>query len=272
MIRPLFPCRLGLGTWTMGERRRDRTREVAALRLGVDLGLTLIDTAEMYGEGGAEEIVGEAIAGRRDGVFLVSKVYPHNASAKGTIAACERSLARLRTDRLDLYLLHWRGSVPLAETIGAFAKLQRDGKILRWGVSNFDVVDMEELVALTGGDDCATNQVYLSLGERGVEWSLLAWMRARKLPLMAYSPLGQGRLLGHRALGRVAAAVGATPAQVALAWLLTKDGVVPIPQSSNAAHIREIAAVPELALDRSMLAVLEAAFPPPAGPRALAML
>ena len=226
----------------------------------------------MYGEGGAEAIVGEAIGGRRDDVFLVSKVYPHHASAKGAIAACERSLARLRTDRLDLYLLHWRGAVPLAETIGAFAQLQRDGKILHWGVSNFDVADMEELVALPGGDACATNQVYLSLGERGVEWSLLPWMRARNLPLMAYSPLGQGRLLGHRDLRRVAAAAAATPAQLALAWLLQKEGVVAIAQSSNAAHIREIAAAPALALDRAIQAALETAFPPPAGPRALAML
>ena len=272
MTGPLFPVRLGLGTWTMGERRRDRVREVAALRLGLDLGLALIDTAEMYGEGGAEEIVGEAIAGRRDEVFLVSKVYPHNASAKGAIAACERSLARLRTDRLDLYLLHWRGGVPLADTLAAFTRLQRDGKIVRWGVSNFDVDDMEEFVALPGGDACAANQVYYSLGERGVEWSLLPWLRARGIPLVAYSPLGQGRLLGDPALARVAAETGSTPAQVALAWLLSRDGVVAIPQSSNPAHLREIAAAPRLAPDRSTLAALDAAFPPPAGPRSLAML
>ena len=272
MTAPLFSVRLGLGTWTMGERRRDRACEVAALRLGLDLGLSLLDTAEMYGEGGAEEVVGEAIAGRRDDVFLVSKVYPHNASFKGTIAACERSLARLRTDRIDLYLLHWRGGVPLADTVGAFTRLQREAKILRWGVSNFDVADLEELVALPGGEACAANQVYFSLGERGVEWSLLPWLRARGMPLMAYSPLGQGRLLGHPALARAAATLGATPAQVALAWLLTHEGVVAVPQSSNPAHIRQIAAVRELVLDRSTQAALETAFPAPTGPGALAML
>ena len=225
----------------------------------------------MYGDGGAEEIVGEAIAAPHE-VFLASKVYPHHASANGAVAACERSLARLRTDRLDLYLLHWRGGVPLADTLAAFTRLQRDGKIVRWGVSNFDVDDMEELVALPGGDACAANQVYYSLGERGVEWSLLPWLRAHSMPMMAYSPLGQGRLLGDPALARVAAATGSMPAQVAIAWLLSRDGVVAIPQSSIPAHVRQIAAAPGLALDRSTLASLDAAFPPPTGPSSLAML
>ena len=192
---------LGVGTWRMGERKRDRAQEIAAIREAIDVGMTLIDTAEMYGDGGAETLVGEAIAGRRDDAFVVSKVYPHNAGAKAAIAACERSLARLRIERLDLYLLHWRGRVPLAETVAAFERLVHDGKIARWGVSNFDVADMAELQRVPGGERCATNQVLYHLCERGVEWDLVPWMRERRIPLMAYSPLAQGALAADARLG-----------------------------------------------------------------------
>jgi len=208
---------LGLGTWGMGEARDRDPDMVAALRLGLDLGMTLVDTAEMYGEGGAEEVVGKAIAGRRDEVFLVSKVYPHNATRRGTATACERSLKRLGTDRLDLYLLHWRGDVPLAETLDAFAALRQAGKIRRWGVSNFGMADMDELWSLSGGTECAANQVLYNLSRRGIEWDLLPWCRERRVPVMAYSPIEQGRLLRQRTLGKVAARRGVTAAQVALA-------------------------------------------------------
>src|SRR5882724_9142551 len=230
---------LGLGTWRMGERGRDHDAEIASLRLGVELGMTVIDTAEMYGDGGAEELVGEAIAGQRDRVFLVSKIYPHNAGAKNAIAACERSLKRLATDRLDLYLLHWRGRIPLAETVGAFERLRRDGKIVRWGVSNFDVDDMQELLALPEGRHCAANQVLYNLGERGVEWRLADLCREHRVPIMAYTPVGQGDLLAHRKLSAIAQAAGATPAQVALAWLLRRPDVIAIPKASNSLHVRE---------------------------------
>jgi diketogulonate reductase-like aldo/keto reductase len=220
---------LGQGTWYLGEGLRRREDEVAALRLGLDLGLTLIDTAEMYGDGVSEELVGEAIAGRRDEVFLVSKVLPSNATQRGTIAACERSLRRLGTDRLDLYLLHWRGGTPLRETLDAFAALTDAGKIRHWGVSNFDVSDMEELVGLPGGSAVATDQVLYNLTRRGIEYDLLPWCRERGLPIMAYSPIEQGRMLGHAGLRSVAARHGATPAQVALAWLLRQDGLIVIP-------------------------------------------
>src|SRR5437879_4102811 len=227
---------LGLGTWRMGERGRDHDAEVASLRLGIELGMTVIDTAEMYGDGGAEELVGEAIAGQRDRVFLVSKVYPHNAGAKSAIAACERSLKRLATDRLDLYLLHWRGRIPLAETVGAFERLRRDGKIVRWGVSNFDVDDMEELLALPDGGHCAANQVLYHLGERAVEWRLTELCRVARIALMAYSPIGQGDLLRSRKLRAIAQQAGATPAQVALAWLMRQHAIA-IPKASSAAHV-----------------------------------
>src|SRR5882724_2645702 len=230
---------LGLGTWRMGEQRRHRADELAALRSGLDLGMTLVDTAEMYGDGGAEELIAEAIAGRRDQVFIVSKVYPQNAGAKSTPAACDRSLKRLATDRLDLYLLHWRGRIPLAETVGAFERLRRDGKILRWGVSNFDVDDMQELLALPEGRHCAANQVLYNLGERGVEWRLADLCREHRVPIMAYTPVGQGDLLAHRKLSAIAQAAGATPAQVALAWLLRRPDVIAIPKASNSLHVRE---------------------------------
>src|SRR5438132_327298 len=224
---------LGLGTWRMGERGRDHDAEIASLRLGIELGMTVIDTAEMYGDGGAEELVGEAIAGQRDRVFLVSKVYPHNAGAKNAITACERSLKRLATDRLDLYLLHWRGRIPLAETVDAFERLRRDGKIVRWGVSNFDVDDMEELFALPDGRHCTTNQVLYNLAERGIEWRLAAFCHSRELPIMAYSPLGRGDLLRSRKLSAIARDAGATPAQLALAWVLGRPNAIAIPKASN---------------------------------------
>ncbi len=263
---------LGLGTWGMGEARRRRDEEAAALRLGLDLGMTLIDTAEMYGEGGAEEVVGQAIAGRRDEVFLVSKVYPHNATRQGTVAACERSLKRLGTDRLDLYLLHWRGAVPLAETLDAFAALKRAGKIRHYGVSNFDLGDMEELWSLAGGPETATNQVLYNLTRRGIEWALLPWCREHRVPIMAYSPIEQGRLLTKRALKTIAARRGVTPAQIALAWLLHQDGGLAIPKAADPAHLRENRAALDIALSREELAELNRAFPPPNGPKPLEML
>jgi diketogulonate reductase-like aldo/keto reductase len=263
---------LGLGTWKMGEDTRSAAREVAALRAGIDLGLTLIDTAEMYGEGGAEEIVARAVGADRDRVFVVSKVYPHNASAKGTIAACERSLARLRTDRIDLYLLHWRGRHPLAETVGAFERLRKEGKILHWGVSNFDVADMEELFALPDGSRCAANQVLYNLSERGIEWRLRALCEERSVPIMAYSPLHQRALLGVRKLATLAASIGVTPAQLALAWLLAQRGVIAIPQSSNVDHVAECRAAADVRLSRQTLQAIDVAFPPPKRARPLATI
>jgi diketogulonate reductase-like aldo/keto reductase len=267
---------LGQGTWYMGEEKSKRAAEVAALRLGMELGMNLIDTAEMYGEGAAEEVVGEAIAGCRDEVFLVSKVYPHNASRAGVRAACERSLRRLRTDYLDLYLLHWRGSVPLGETLEAFETLRREGKIRDYGVSNFDLDDMKEVQSLGAGIGVATDQVLYNLAERGIEWDLLPWCRALGMPVMAYSPLesstdGQRALLGNPALVQVAAKHGATPAQVALAWLLHQDGVVVIPKATQPEHVRANRAALDLALEADDLARLAAAFPAPRGPRPLAM-
>ena len=263
---------LGQGTWYMGEDGRDRAREVAALKLGLDLGMTLIDTAEMYADGGAEEVVAEAIAGRRDEVFLVSKVLPQNASRRGTIAACERSLRRLGTDRIDLYLLHWRGSPDFAETVEAFDTLFRDGKIRHWGVSNLDLADMEELAEVPGGDAVQTNQLLYNLTRRGIEYDVKPWLRERGIPIMAYSPIEQGRMLRHAELHRVAERHNATPAQVALAWLLRQDGVIPIPKASSAEHVRENRAALNLRLTEEDLADLDRAFPPPRGPRPLEML
>ncbi len=263
---------LGQGTWYMGEDSRDRAREVAALRLGLDLGMTLIDTAEMYADGGAEEVVGEAIAGRRDEVFLVSKVLPMNASRRGTIAACERSLKRLRTERIDLYLLHWRGSPDFADTIGAFETLMRDGKIGQWGVSNLDLQDMEELVGAPGGAAVQANQLLYNLTRRGIEYDLQPWCRSRGIPVMAYSPIEQGRMLRHPELRRIAERHGVTPAQVGLAWLLRQDGVIAIPKASDPAHVRDNRAAADLRLNEQDLADLDRAFPPPSGPRPLEML
>jgi diketogulonate reductase-like aldo/keto reductase len=262
---------LGFGTWRMGESARRRAAEVAAVRRAVELGMTLIDTAEMYGDGEAESIVGEATAGRRDDVFIVSKVYPHNAGLKSAIAACERSLKRLRADRIDLYLLHWRGSIPLAETVGAFERLHRAGKIVRWGVSNFDVGDMDELWALPDGKRCAANQVLYHLGERGVEWRLAPSCRARGVPLMAYSPVGQGALLAEPKLAALARKAHATPAQLALAFLLAQPGVIVIPKATQPAHIAENRKAAEVKLDAAMRDALDAAFPPPSRAMPLAV-
>lgn len=264
--------RLGLGTWRMGENKRGRAAEVAALKLGLDLGFTLIDTAEMYGEGGAEEVIAEAIAGRRDGLFIVSKVYPHNASQAGVVAACERSLKRLRTDAIDLYLLHWRGSHPLAETVAGFEQLVRAGKIRRWGVSNLDTEDMEELFGVAGGKACAANQVLYNLGRRGIEAGLLPWSRKRHMPIMAYTPLEPATGRVAPALARIAAARGVSAAQVALAWVLGQDGVLTIPKAGNAAHVRENRAAVDIALTREEKAALDAAFPPPRRKTPLEML
>jgi diketogulonate reductase-like aldo/keto reductase len=223
---------LGQGTWHMSEDPGSRREEINTLRLGLDLGATLIDTAEMYGEGRVEELVGEAVEGRRDEAFIVSKVYPHNASRRGTIAACERSLRRLRTDRIDLYLLHWPGDVPLAETMEAFSALQGSGKILHYGVSNFDLEDMEELWNVPGGSAVATDQLLYNLKRRGAEWDLLPWLRKRQIPLMAYSPLEQAKLARDARLARFAQQHGMTPSQVALAWLLANENFIVIPKSS----------------------------------------
>jgi diketogulonate reductase-like aldo/keto reductase len=264
---------IGQGTWHMGERGGDHDAEADALRLGLDLGLRLIDTAEMYADGGSELVVGRAIAGRRDSVFLVSKLYPQNASHAGTRAACERSLRRLGTDRLDLYLLHWRGSVPLAETVAAFEALRAEGKILRWGVSNLDTDDMEELLAVPGGDGCVTNQVLYNPEYRGIEFDLLPWCAAHEIQVMAYSPVGQGgRLLKHAALRNVADAHGVTPAQVALAWAVRHPHVMAIPKATKPEHVRANAASAGIALTPADLAALDAAFPPPRTRRPLDML
>jgi diketogulonate reductase-like aldo/keto reductase len=263
---------LGLGTWHMAEDARRRDDELNALRIGVDLGLSLIDTAEMYGDGDAEELVGEAIRGRRDDVFLVSKVLPTNAGADATVRACEGSLRRLGTDRLDLYLVHWRGSTPLDETLEGFAALVDDGKVRHWGVSNFDQADLDELVGLSGGEGVATDQVLYNLSRRGIEFDLLPWCEDRGLPVMAYSPVEQGRLLGHPALGLVAERHDATPAQVALAWVLRHDGIVTVPKAGTAAHVQENCGALELELTQEDLDELDAAFPPPTRPRPLEML
>jgi diketogulonate reductase-like aldo/keto reductase len=262
---------LGQGTWKMGESGRRRADEVAALRLGLDLGMTLIDTAEMYGDGGAEEVTGEAIAGRRDAVFLVSKVLPSNASRAGTIAACERSLRRLGTDRLDLYLLHWRGRYALDDTIAGFEALQQAGKIRHWGVSNFDVEDMEELRAL-GGEAVAANQVLYNLTRRGIEYDLLPWSADHHVPIMAYSPVEQGRLAGHKALQRIAEAHAATAAQIALAFTLLKPDVISIPKATSLEHVRANAAAADIVLTPEDLAALDAAFPPPKRKSSLEMI
>jgi len=259
---------LGLGTWHMGEHRSERAAEVRAIKLGLELGLSLIDTAEMYGEGVAEEIVGEAIGGARDGIYLVSKVYPHNASRKGAVAACERSLKRLKTDRLDLYLLHWRGSHPLAETVEGFEALKKAGKIRHWGVSNLDIDDLDALAGVPNGGNCACDQVLYHLGSRGIEWRLLAKCQAARIMVMAYSPLGQGALLRKSAVGTIARKHACDPAAVALAWVLRQPGVVTIPKATRPEHVRANIKALDIKLDADDLAALDAAFPPPkrAGP------
>ncbi|HEX3487055.1 MAG TPA: aldo/keto reductase [Micropepsaceae bacterium] len=253
---------LGQGTWTMGDSSRRRKEEVAALRLGIDLGMTLIDTAEMYASGGAEEVVGEAIAGRRDEVFVVSKVLPGNASRRNTIAACERSLKRLNT-HIDLYLLHWPGNAPISETVDAFVTLKQAGKIRHWGVSNFDVDEMDEVVALPDGGQVATNQVMYNLKRRGIEYDLIPWCTKRHIPIMAYSPLDQGRLLRSRELEQIASRHNATAAQIALAWLLHRGQVMVIPKAGSEAHVRENHGALAVKLAAKDLAELDRAFPPP---------
>ena len=263
---------LGLGTWHMGECRDRAVDEAAVLRMGLDLGMTLVDTAEMYGDGGAERVVADAIAVDRDRVFVVSKVYPHNASAKGTIVACDRSLARLRTDRIDLYLLHWRGRHPLAETVDAFERLRAAGKIVRWGVSNFDVGDIDELLAIPDGNRCAANQVLYNLSQRGVAFELRERCSRNDIVIMAYSPFQQGDLLRNRKLATLAASLGMTAAQLAIAWLLAQSGTIAIPQSSNVDHVREFRAAADIRLSPDALKMIDAAFPPPRSARPLAML
>jgi diketogulonate reductase-like aldo/keto reductase len=266
--------RLGQGAWQIGEDRRKHAAELDALRVGLDLGLTLIDTAEMYGNGGSERLVAEAIAGRRDQVYLVSKVLPSNASRRGTIEACERSLARLETDYLDLYLLHWRGSFPLAETLEAFADLHERGLIRHYGVSNFDTADLEEAWSLPHGTSVAANQVLYNLEERGIEWDLVPQCRARGVPIMAYSPLGSSStsLRRHPTLTKVAARHGATPARVALAWLLRHPDIVVIPKAARAEHVHDNHAALALELTVADLAELDDAFPPPREASSLAMI
>lgn len=263
---------LGMGTWQMGESAKSRDSEVKALRHGLDLGLSLIDTAEMYGEGGAEKVIAEAIAPRRAEVFLVSKVYPHNASKKSAIAACERSLQRLKTDYLDLYLLHWRGSTPLVETLEAFETLQQAGKIRSYGVSNFNLQDIQEAVGLQNGQQIATNQVLYNLTRRGIEWDLLPWCRQHSIPVMAYSPIEQGRMLNNRTLKTLAEARGVSAAQIAIAWLLHQDNVIVIPKASRIDHVEQNYNALTLQLSPEELATLDSAFPPPSQPTPLEML
>jgi len=256
----------------MAERPSRRQQEIAALRTGLDLGMTLIDTAEMYADGGAEELVAEAIVCRRDEVFLVTKVLPSNATRRGTIAACERSLRRLETDRIDLYLLHWREETPLEETLEGFETLVRAGKIRQWGVSNFDVGDLEDLVGLRGGAAVATDQVLYNLSLRGIEHDLRPWCRRRRIPIMAYSPIEEGRLVRHRALKTVASRHDAMPGQVALAWLLRQDGLIAIPKAGSPEHVRENRAALDLRLSKQDLAALDGAFPPPTEPAPLEVI
>jgi diketogulonate reductase-like aldo/keto reductase len=263
---------LGQGTWHLAEVAARRDEEILALRRGLDLGMTVIDTAEMYAEGEAEKLVGEAIADRRDEVFLVSKVLPHHATARGTVAACEASLRRLGTDRIDLYLLHWRGRVPLADTIEAFGGLQQAGLIRYWGVSNFDGPDMKELTALPGGQEVATDQVLYNLSRRGPELNLFPMLRQLRVPIMAYSPIEQGRILGHPVLREIAGLHHATPAQIALAWVLRRDDVCAIPRASRLEHTNENRAAADIQLDQADLSQLDQEFPRPERVRPLEML
>jgi diketogulonate reductase-like aldo/keto reductase len=264
---------LGQGTWRMGEDHRSRSKEVAALRLGIELGMSLIDTAEMYGDGGAEEIIGEAIHGQRQGVFVVTKVYPHNASCEKLPKACEHSLKRLRIDAIDLYLLHWRERTPpLQETVDTFEKLRAAGKIKRWGVSNFDVDDMKELLSLEHGHKCAANQVLYNLENREIEFDVLPWSHTNKIPIMAYSPVGHsGQLLKNAMLRKIATRHNATPSQVALAWVLRQPGVIAIPKASTEAHLRDNACSLKIKLTKEDLTDLDLEFPPPKSKKSLTM-
>jgi diketogulonate reductase-like aldo/keto reductase len=263
---------LGLGTWKMGERPERRDAEVAALSHGFDHGLTLVDTAEMYADGGSEEVVGRALNGRRDEIFVVSKVYPHNAGKRSAVAACERSLKRLGIARLDLYLLHWRGDVPLAETVEAFERLKRDGKIARWGVSNFDVGDLDELAQVSDGGACAANQVLYHLAERGIEKGALPRCRAWPMPAMAYSPYDEGRLLRHPELMRIAREAGTPAATLALAWFALHDDVIAIPKSARIEHVDAMLAAATFRLTPDVASALERTFPAPKRRTPLAMI
>lgn len=263
---------LGQGTWHTAEKLSKRAEEIAALQAGIDLGMTLIDTAEMYSDGASEELVGEAIKGRRDKLFIVSKVYPWNASRTGTISACERSLKRMGIDTIDLYLLHWRGNYPLAETIEAFEALQKAGKIRHWGVSNLDQSDMKELVRAPGGEQCATNQVLYNLTRRGIEYDLLPWCQQRKMPVMAYSPIEQGYLTADPVVQAIAERHNATASQIALAWVLRQQGVIAIPKAGSVAHVQENFGAVNIRLTEDDLAELDEAFPPPDGPQPLEVL
>lgn len=263
---------LGMGTWHMGEHASRRSAEVAALRAGLDLGVRLVDTAEMYGEGGAERVVGEAIHGRRDEVFVVSKFYPHHADRRKLVAACDGSLRQLGIDTIDLYLLHWRGPVPLAETVATLGELAKQGKIKRWGVSNFDVADLEELLAVPGGSEVAVNQVLYNLAHRGIEFDLLGWCAKHAVRVMAYSPLDEGRLVRHPALSEIGKRLGVPAARVALAWLLRHPDLVVIPKAASPDHVRENLAAAELKLDDEAIALLDRTFPPPRRKRPLEMI
>jgi len=264
--------KLGQGTWEMGEHPSRRKAEIEAVRGGVELGMTLVDTAEMYGEGATELLLGEALHGLRDDVFLVSKVYPHNASRRGVQRACEQSLKRLKTDRIDLYLLHWRGSVPLDETVAGFEALRRDGKIRHWGVSNFDVDDMQELVDVAGGDACATNQILYNVARRGAEFDLLPWSAAHRMPVMAYSPVDHARLPRRSPLDDIAHAHGVSVYRVAMAWVLGQSGVCAIPKAARVEHVRDNRAALDLVLGTEDHAALDAYFKPPRSKRPLEML
>lgn len=254
---------LGLGTWKMGDTPAGKAAEVKALRRGIDLGMTLVDTAEMYAEGGAEEVVAEAAHGQRDKLFIVSKVYPHNASRKGAIEACERSLKRLKTDRIDLYLLHWPGSHPIADTVAAFEELRKGGKIRHWGISNFDAKGTAKVMSQTGGDNCAANQVLYHLAERGIEWDLLKASRDAKVAVMAYTPLGGSQVTGNTAVTEVAKRHGVPPATIAIAWTMLDPNVISIPKSSNVAHVEANRKAADLKLTAEDLAALDKAFPAP---------
>ena len=264
---------LGQGTWRMGEDRSKRTKEVAALRTGIELGMTLIDTAEMYADGGAERVVGEAIAGVRDQVFVVTKFYPQNATRDRMAAACDRSLRRLDVEQIDLYLLHWRGDVPLKETLAGFDDLLGAKKIRYAGVSNFDVDDLTELARLKGGvERIVTDEVLYNLERRGIEWDLLPWMRKRHRPIIAYSPVEEGLLAhAHPVLKRLAERHDATPVQVALAWVIREDGVVAIPKAADPKHVRENRGAADIKLTKRDLAELDESFPPPNGKKPLEM-
>ena len=264
--------KLGQGTWEMGEQPARRAAEIAAIRAGVELGMTLVDTAEMYGDGATESLLGEALGGLRERVFLVSKVYPHNASRRGVQTACEKSLKRLKTDHLDLYLLHWRGSVPLEETVAGFEALRQAGKIRHWGVSNFDTDDMDELMTVPGGDACATNQILYNVARRGPEYDLLPWLAAHDMPAMAYSPVDHARLPKRSALDDIADARGVSVFQVALAWVLQQPGVFAIPKAGSVEHVRDNQRALELRLDAGECAAIDAYFKPPRSKRPLEML